>query len=99
MKIYTIEWMLEYHKANPHIWKAFEKFTFQAIGAGRKNFSVQGVIERIRWFSAIESKTGDFKVNEVMKAFYGRMFEHNHPQHKGFFRKKKSYIDKYFEVS
>lgn len=85
--------MRVYHQENPHIYAAFEKFTFQVIEAGRKNFSACGIIERIRWFTMIESKTGTFKVSENMKPFYARLFEEKHPQYKGFFRKRRSVAD------
>ncbi len=91
--MWTIARMQIYHNENTHIYEAFEKFTFQVINSGRKNFSARGIMERIRWYTAIEAKTGNFKVNENMGAFYSRLFEKNNPIYSGFFRKKISVAD------
>lgn len=89
----TIEEMELYHTENPHIYEAFEKFTFQAISSGRKYFGSQAIAERIRWYSQIEAKTDIYKINDHQTPYYARLFEKNHHQHKGFFRKRKSIAD------
>lgn len=83
----------KYHQENPHVYEAFERFTFQAIESGRTYFGGRAILERIRWFTQIEAKEKIFKINDHQNAFYTRLFEKNHPQHKGFFRKRKSVCD------
>lgn len=75
-----------YHQENPHVWKLFEKFTFQAIRAGFKNYSVNAIIERIRWHSEVETKGDIFKINNNHRPYYARYFHHKYPQYEGFFR-------------
>lgn len=89
----TIEEFEVYHAENPEIYEAYKKFTFQAIAAGRKYFSSEMVINRLRWYTTIETKNDQFKINNNYKAFYSRLFEKDHPQYAGFFRKRASIAD------
>ena len=88
-----IEKMELYHQENPEIYKTFVQFTFQVISSRRKYFGSQAIIERIRWYHAVESISDDFKINNDMAAFYSRLFEKNYPEYKGFFRKRMSKLD------
>ena len=38
---------VKFHKENPKVWEYFVKFTFEVIGRGFNNYSVNGVFERI----------------------------------------------------
>ena len=38
-----------WHKKNPKVWELFQRFTFEAIRSGRKNYSHWAIIQRIRW--------------------------------------------------
>lgn len=82
-----------YHHDNPLVYEMFEKFTFMAISSGRKYFSARAIIERIRWSTQIEDKSVTFKVSDHPMPYYARLFEKNHPQHKGFFRKHRCPAD------
>lgn len=81
-----------YHANNPGFYEKFEYFTLEAIKSGRKNFGAGAIFERMRWFTNIEKKE-EFKCCNSYRAFYARMFEDNHPEHVGFFRKRKSIAD------
>jgi len=83
----------KYHFDNPEIYQAFEKFTFEAIRSGRTHFSSEMVINRLRWYTQIEARNDQFKINNNYKAFYSRLFEDLHPEHKGFFNKRTSIAD------
>lgn len=89
----TFEELEQYHADNPQIYEAFERFTMEAINSGRKYFSSEMIINRMRWYTAIEAKNDIFKINNDLKAFYSRLFENNHPQYKDFFRKRRSIAD------
>jgi hypothetical protein len=82
-----------YHEANPHLYKKFEELTLQTIAKGFKNYGSKGIVELIRWHTGISSNGDVFKVSNQYTAFYARLFEKLHPEHKGFFRKKKSKFD------
>jgi len=78
----------EYHKKNPQVYELFEMYTFEVIRRGFKNYGAKGVMERIRWHTDIETTGERFKISNNHTAYYARLFEHNHPQFEGFFRKK-----------
>lgn len=89
----TLEEFELYHEENPHLFEVFEKYTFDVIAKGRKYFSAEMIINRIRWYSQVEANNDRFKINNDAKPYYARLFEHKHPQHKGFFRKRRAYAD------
>jgi len=82
-----------HHEENPGVWELFQRFTLEAIRAGRAHFGAKAIMERMRWFTDIESRGDAFKVNNNFAAFYARMFEQEFPQHAGFFRKRHSAAD------
>lgn len=82
-----------YHEANPHIYRKFEELTLETIKKGFKNYSSAGIFELIRWHSATSAIGDCFKLNNGYKPFYARLFEKKHPEHKGFFRTRKSKFD------
>jgi hypothetical protein len=72
---------------NPHIWDLFKDYTFQAIKAGVKSYGAQAIIERIRWYSQVETKSDDnYKISNSHVAFYARKFMKEFPEHDTFFR-------------
>ena len=82
----------QYHLDNPHIYEAFKKYAFEAINCGRKHFSSEAIINRIRWDSMIKG-TGEYKINNNYKSFYSRMFANEFPQYCDFFFMRKSKFD------
>jgi hypothetical protein len=78
----------EWHKKNPHVWDLFVKYTFQAINAGRKHYSVNAIFERIRWHTDIETKRDALKISNNHRAYYARYFHVCYPEYDGFFRTK-----------
>ena len=85
---------LKYHDANPSIWKAFERKTFEAMQRGFRNYGVGAIFELLRWESGVSADGDEFKLNNNWRAYYARLFEAKYPQHKGFFRNRKSRADK-----
>lgn len=82
-----------FHAENPHIYERFCFYTMQAIKAGRTRYSARTIIERIRWHTSIESNDPDFKINDHCCPFYSRLFEQDHPRHRGFFEKRRALAD------
>lgn len=83
--------VIAFHKANPKVWELFDKFTRDRINRGFKNYSVNGIFERIRWETA-QAKPGDesgFKLNNNYRPFYARAWMELNPDHDGFFRTRK----------
>jgi hypothetical protein len=78
-----------FHTANPDVFKLFEKFTLQLIGAGRQHYGIAAITERIRWHLNVDTKGDEVKINNDFKAYYARMFVAKHPQHAGFFQMRR----------
>lgn len=78
----------KWHKQNPAVWRLFVKFTFEAINAGRSHYSVNAIIERIRWHTQVETVGSEFKISNNHRAYYARYFHKVYPKHNGFFRTK-----------
>lgn len=84
-----------FHDENPSVYEAFKKFTLEAIQKGFNNGSADFIFHIIRW----ETKTTDanqdgFKVNNNFSSLYARMFIDEFPQHRYFFRTRKSKYDR-----
>ena len=80
-----------YHAENPAIYRAFTRFTFHAIRAGRDKLGANMVIERIRWESMISGAATDgFKINNNYAPFYSRMFMSDFPENSELFRTRKN---------
>ncbi len=88
-KLYSGKWAIiffKYHEDNPHIYELFKKFTFEAIERGHKHFGSQTVINRIRWYTNIETKGDPFKINSNVSAYYSRLFMKQFEEHDDYFR-------------
>lgn len=84
------EQFLEYHKKNPQVFTLFVQFAEELIGSGRKRGSAHAVMHRIRWHHDVDAGDEDeFKINNNYAAWYSRLFEYKHPQHKGFFKRRR----------
>ena len=77
----------EYHKQNPHVYGAFCRAALSLIAAGRDHYGAKAIFEKIR-FDSIISGNDEFKINNNYVSRYSRMFERQHPEHAGFFRKR-----------
>ena len=76
------DWIL----AHPDAWALFERFSLQAVAAGRKKIGAGMVAERIRWATQVELDEGSgFKLNNNYRAFLARLFVTKHPQHRDLF--------------
>jgi hypothetical protein len=76
----------EFHDNNPRVWELLQRFTFEVINNGFKNYSVKAVFERIRWHTDVETSDPEFKLSNNHTAYYSRMFMDKYPEHEGFFR-------------
>ena len=74
-----------FDRENPHVYRLFDRFTLQAVNAGRTRFSAWAVVNRIRWFTSIETTDQDYKINNDFIALYARKFMRLHPEHGGIF--------------
>jgi hypothetical protein len=91
MKLFEVAFC-QYHEKNPQIYNKYEELTLQLIEKGVKHYGTMDMIGAIRWTTAV-SGSGKYKVNNNYAPYYARLFESRHPEHKGFFRKRKSRYD------
>lgn len=68
-----------FHKANPKIFKLFEKFSIDALNAGRRRYGIQAISERIRWHILIETVGDEYKINNSHLSCYARLLKHTNP--------------------
>ena len=85
----------DFDNNNPHVWQLFKQFARDAYQAGHARFSAQSIIERIRWKTSVETRGGEFKINNDFAAFYARKFHHEFPHLDGFFRTRNSVADRF----
>lgn len=80
----TVELFLDWLKANPEIWQAFQARALQAIRAGVKHWGAKAIFETARFDAALKRR-GAFKVNNNYAAYMGRLFILKYPSHQSFF--------------
>lgn len=78
-----------FHRQNPHIYKAFEEQALIAIRKGREKISAKLIINWIRWHEYLESTDKSFRINDAYQAYYARVFIEKHPEHKDVFELRK----------
>lgn len=76
---------IEYHKKNPRLFDLFYKFAKDAKNAGRKRFSGWMLINRIRWYTDIETSGKTFKIANDYIGLYVRLLIYYYPEFEGFF--------------
>lgn len=77
-----------WHKANPHIWELFERFTEEAIGRGATRLSGWLIVNRIRWQTSVVTRGRDFKISNDFVALYVRLWQVRHPARASIFNTK-----------
>lgn len=75
---------VEYHLANPEIWKEFEALALKLIEGGVNHYGAKCIMEVIRYHRTVNTK-GKFKIDNDFTALYARQFARKYPQHKDFF--------------
>tara|TARA_B100000768_G_scaffold178070_1_gene193224 strand:+ start:258 stop:536 length:279 start_codon:yes stop_codon:yes gene_type:complete len=70
----TREEFEEYHANNPEVFRLFCYFTKQVMNAGYQKYSAEAIFNQIRWYTTIETRGEDFKINNDYKPYYSRKF-------------------------
>lgn len=83
----------EFDRAHPIVWDLFVRFTLEAIHAGAVRFSVDSITERIRWFSLVETRGGEFKLNNNIRPYFARKWRREFPEYADFFETRKAACD------
>ena len=69
----------EYHAANPKVYELFERFTVEAYLRRRKRIGAKMIVERIRWYTKVETQGDAFKINNSYTSRYVRLLTEKRP--------------------
>ena len=76
-----------FDREHPRVWQLFERFALELVRAGRRHYSADAVLHRVRWETDAGSNgADDFKINNDFAALYSRKWTRLHPEHAKFFR-------------
>jgi hypothetical protein len=64
----------EFHADNPQVYRLFCYFTLQVINAGYNKYSAEAIFNQIRWYTTIETRGDEYKINNDYKPYYSRKF-------------------------
>tara|TARA_Y100000114_G_C11762444_1_gene330651 strand:- start:5318 stop:5695 length:378 start_codon:yes stop_codon:yes gene_type:complete len=73
-------------KKNPEVWTEFVNLSFQAINAGRKQYSAWLIVAHIRVSREIKSSDGTFKISNERTGWLARLFHHQYPEYQNFYK-------------
>ncbi len=78
---------MDFHEANPHVYDEIVSLS-KDIHAIKPQWSIQAVIEVLRWQSIFDTThpDEDYKLNNNYNAFYARLVMENEPDLEGFFQ-------------
>ena len=88
---------LKFHRENPHVYKRFVDVALRAT-LTHNHFGGKAVFERMRWDTDIVSSITTQKLCNNFHPFYCRLFTMEYPQHRKFFRHKKSVADELYDL-
>jgi hypothetical protein len=77
--------------ACPHLYKEFERLSFDRINVGFRHYGARDVIGYMRWHTPIGSKyAGHYKVNNNLAKWFAIHFAARHSKHSKFYRRRAS---------
>ncbi len=74
-----------FHEANPQVLYVLADFAREIKRSGRAEFGIKALMERLRWYSAIERQDSTFKVNNNYASAYARLLSLTFPELDGMF--------------
>jgi hypothetical protein len=77
----------EFHRENPHVYRAFERFACEALRSGHR-VGAKAIWERMRWhlfMETSEGRDGGYRLNNNLTAYYARELMRRRPEFAGFF--------------
>jgi len=76
----------KFHAEHPEVMVLILQFARQAKAAGRQRFGIGMIWERMRWYTQIEHRECEFKLNNNHRAYYARKIMRDYPdEFAGFF--------------
>ena len=83
----------DYCDINPKVYQLFKRFALQYLEVRPRKVGAKMIWERMRWYTHIETKTDEFKLNNNYTAFYARKFCDEFPEYVECFDHRKSAAD------
>jgi hypothetical protein len=68
----------EFHEANPRIYQLFCYFAGKVQMAGHNKYSAEAIFNQIRWYTTVETRGDEYKINNDYKPYYSRMYMRDH---------------------
>ncbi len=76
--------------AHPDVYVLFRRFALQLLRAGRRRYSADAILHRVRWHYATSSGGGeDFKINNNFVSRYARKLIRKRPEFRDFFETRR----------
>lgn len=74
------------------LYTLFERFTMDAVAAGRNKFGAEMVYNRMRWYTSVEARASadTYRLNNNYKPLLARLFAIIHPEHADIFEYRES---------
>lgn len=82
----------EFHQENPTVYAQICAQARRELRKGRPRIGVSYFFESIRWDTTTETTDPDFKLCNSHRAFYSRMWLHEHPAHPEFFSLRAQFV-------
>ena len=74
---------------NAHIVDCFLRFAREARDSGRRHFGIGVIAERVRWYTSVESKQDDYRINNSYRSRLARLLVERDPSLAGMFEFRK----------
>lgn len=84
---------IAFHRANPEVYSKLRQLALQLRGSGHKHYGINGLIEVLRWHTALKTTDPVYKINNNYAPYYARMLMRNESALIGFFRTRMSRAD------
>lgn len=76
----------EFHRANPHVYRALVRHARRLRANGVRRFGIDGLFSIVRYTEALRTRDADgFVLNNNLKPHFARLIEKNEPDLRGFF--------------
>jgi hypothetical protein len=88
------EAFIQFHHANPHVYRELVSRARQIKRAGHRKYSIKTILETMRWESDLAgANDGTFKVNNNFASRYVRLVQANEPDLADFFATRTLHSD------
>lgn len=88
LKPRIVEEFFIFHRENPHVFDLVRRFAWEARRSGRQHFGINAIMERIRWYTNVETTDATFKINAHHAPCYARLLIQEDPSFATIFQRR-----------